>query len=299
MAVILLRLLIVILLLINAYPWLLQPRSTSPPPTPQLTPPDPNDPRFTQWSPPGPDDVRSPCPGLNTCANHGFINHSGRDNTIANLLPGLAACLNMGADFTIGIATAALPSSPNPLAGAFDLDDIDEHNFPIEHDASLSRQDAYFGNDYSFYQPNFDQVLSFYAESEYTNITQAAKARHARFADSLSKNPQFVYGLREFIFSYGETALYLQSMSDIASGVARVDFIRSLFEQEKLPYDLGWRPSALPITLTSLGNMVLELFAANPEAVPEGVRITVDTVKDVFEGIDPLTGLVANATSNL
>lgn len=25
------------------------------------------------WSPPGPSDSRSPCPGLNTLANHGFL----------------------------------------------------------------------------------------------------------------------------------------------------------------------------------------------------------------------------------
>ena len=133
----------------------------------------------------------------------------------------------------------------------------------------------------------------------YTSIPQAAKARHARFADSQAKNPTFTFGLREFIFAYGETAIYLQTMSDPVSGVANVDYIKQLFEQEKLPYNLGWRPSAAPITLPSLGNMVLELFANNPEEIPEGFVITVDTVKDVFAGIDPVTGLIANITSNL
>lgn len=34
--------------------------------------------------------VRSPCPGLNTLANHGFIHHDGRNMTIPHLLTGLA-----------------------------------------------------------------------------------------------------------------------------------------------------------------------------------------------------------------
>ena len=193
----------------------------------------------------------------------------------------------------------AFLSTADPLLGSFDLNDLDEHNFPIEHDASLSRQDAFFGNDYSFYQPYFDQVLAFYDGSEHTNISQAAKARHARFSDSQSKNPTFICGLREFIFSYGETALYLQALSDPFSGVARVDYLKYWFENERLPYSLGWRPSVEPITLETLGQMVIELFASNPEAVPEGITITVDTVKDVFEGIDPITGIIANITGNL
>ena len=87
-------------------------------------------------------------------------------------------------------------------------------------------------------------------------------------------------------------------MGDVASGVSRVDFIEQFFEQERLPWELGWRPSAAPVTLDSLGAMVVELLAADPQVVPEGVVVTVDTVKDVFEGVDPITGLLANATGN-
>ena len=88
-------------------------------------------------------------------------------------------------------------------------------------------------------------------------------------------------------------------MSDPVSGHAKVDYIKEWFREEKLPYDIGWRPSPAPITLPSLGAMVFELFNENPEEIPEGFTITLDTIKDVFNGIDPVTGLIANATSNL
>ncbi|KAF2764722.1 Cloroperoxidase [Teratosphaeria nubilosa] len=251
-----------------------------------LGPAPADDPRFTNYTPPGAGDVRSPCPGLNTLANHGFIPHNGKNMTIPVLLVGLAEGMNMGADFTTAIGGAGLLSSPDPLAGSFDLNDLDQHNFPIEHDASLSRQDAYFGNDYSFYNPNWQQVLSYYKGRTYTDIKSSSDARYGRYNDSLTRNPTCTFGAREFVLAYGESALYLQTMSSpLSDGVARIDWTREMFENEKLPYNLGWRPSAEPITLVSLGEQVLQLYLAGPEPAPEGLEITANSYKDVFEGI--------------
>lgn len=60
---------------------------------------------------------------------------------------------------------------------------------------------------------------------------------------------------------------------DDVTGVTRVDWVRMLFEKEKLPYELGWRPRAEPITIPSLGLMVFNLFAVSPQKVPEGKKI--------------------------
>jgi hypothetical protein len=193
--------------------------------------------------------------------------------TIPHLIKGLAEGLNMGADFTAAIGGAGLLSSPNPLGGSFDLDDLNQHNFPIEHDASISRQDAALGNDQVFYNPNWQQYIGFFKGKTMTDTPTASKAKFARYNDSLTKNPDFTYGPREAVLSYGENALYLQTMSDPISGKAKISYVRSLFEQEKLPYSLGWRPSQAPITLVSLGVMITELIAASPEPIPEGLRI--------------------------
>lgn len=179
----------------------------------------------------------------------------------------------MGADFTTAIGGAGLLSSPNPLGGSFDLDDLSQHNFPIEHDASMSRQDAALGNPQPFYNPNWQQYIGVFDGKTVTDIPTASEAKFARYNDSLVKNPEFTYGLREAVLSYGENALYLQSMADPVSGKAQISYVRSLFEQEKLPYALGWRPSKAPITLLSLGSMVLQLYGSSPEPVPEGARI--------------------------
>lgn len=66
---------------------------------------------------------------------------------------------------------------------------------------------------------------------------------------------------------YGESALYLQAMgANDLDGVTRLDWVRSLFEEERLPYNLGWRPRALPITFASIGLGVMQLYGKNPEA---------------------------------
>ena len=74
----------------------------------------------------------------------------------------------------------------------------------------------------------------------------------------------------QFLLSSGETGLYIQTMDSPVTNSARIDYVRSLFEKQQLPYNLGWRPSAVPITLTSLGQYILELYAANPDKVAEG-----------------------------
>ncbi|RMX71801.1 hypothetical protein D0869_15264, partial [Hortaea werneckii] len=245
-----------------------------------LTPPNPNDPRFTQFQKPGPNDVRSPCPGLNALANHGFIPRNGKDMTLPILIKGLKAGMNMAPDFTIAIGGVGLLSSDSPdTARSFDLNDLDQHNFPIEHDASLSRQDAYFGNDYSFYQPNWDMVLKYYQGKTVTDIPTASHAQRNRVANSRAINPEFVYGPREFVLANGETALYLQTMADPFSGRAKLDYVKMLFEQEKLPYELGWRPSTVPISLLTLGQMVLQLSAAAPDPLGEAANVTADSYK--------------------
>lgn len=206
-------------------------------------------------------------------ANHGFIHHNGRDMTIPHLIKGLAEGLNIGADFTTAIGGAGLLSSPNPLGGSFDLSDLSLHNFPIEHDASISRQDAALGNPQPFDNPSWQQYIRFFDGKTVTDILTASKAKFARYNDSLTRNPEFVYGVREAFLSYGENALYLQAMADPVSGNAQISYVRSFFEQEKLPYALGWRPSKAPITLVSLGTMIVELLGVSPEPVPEGAKI--------------------------
>ncbi|CAK4030502.1 sterigmatocystin biosynthesis peroxidase stcC [Lecanosticta acicola] len=260
-----------------------------------LGPAPATDPRFADYQPPGEDDVRSPCPGLNTLANHGFLHRNGKNMTIPHLIEGGAAGLNMGADFMAVIGAVGLLSSPDPALGAFDLDNLDLHNFPIEHDVSLSRQDHFFGNWYDFNQTVWNGTLSYFNGETSTTTPTAAKARYHRVQVCTDTNPQCLYGPMQFILSSGETGLYVQTMSSPVTNSAEISYVRSLFEKQKLPSDLGWRPSAVPITLMSLGEYIVELYAANPDRAAEGMTVLQDSYADAL--VDLAGG--ANALRNL
>jgi hypothetical protein len=84
------------------------------------------------------------------------------------------------------------------------------------------------------------------------------------------------------------------------SGVARLDFVREFFTKDMLPYDLGWSPPTDEVNLVTLGNMIIELYLANGEALPEGLEIiTPGIVADAFAGKDPVTGKLVNITEGL
>ncbi|KAH7094493.1 Peroxidase, family 2-domain-containing protein [Paraphoma chrysanthemicola] len=261
-----------------------------------LHPAPANDPRFTNFSPPGAGDVRSPCPGLNALANHGFLHHNGRNMTIPHLIKGLSEGLNIGPDFTASLGGLALRAAPNPASGAFDLNEL----IAVEHDASISRQDAAFGSAATFDERTWAQYLSVFKGRSTADVQTAAKAKFARYNDSLSHNPDFVYGAREAVLAYGEQAVYLQTMgSDTISPRAKLSFVRTLFEQERLPYGQGWRPSTVPITLASVGAMVVQLIASGSEPVPEVGRIVGDTYKSLVVSAVGGSQVLSNLTEGI
>lgn len=173
----------------------------------------------------------------------------------------------MGADFSLFVGAAGIGSNPNFLPSlSFDLDQLRRHEIIIEHDASLSRADASTGDNYSFNQTIWDTVLAYYDGMESTSIPVAAKAKYMRVQTEKARDPTFTYGPVQFIFSYGETAIYISTMGDPTTGVAPVKYVRSLFEEERLPYEEGWRPTKEPTTLGSLSASEFPVFVSTREA---------------------------------
>lgn len=252
---------------------------------------------FPPHVPAGPNDVRSPCPALNSLANHGFLPHSGRGMTLPIITKGLADGLNIAPDFSKTLWAGGLLSSPNPAGLSFDLDNLVRHNFPIEHDASLSRVDAFFGDQQPFNEEIWTQFTSFFEGQTIATIPTTSEAKYSRVTDSRDRNPTFQYGAREFILSYGEAALFLSTMGNPTTGDAPLNFVNVFFREERLPYDEGWRKPADQTSLQSLGDMIWRLYAASPEPLPEGLEvITMGALRRALEGRDPITGLLANAT---
>ncbi|KAH6918079.1 Chloroperoxidase [Coprinopsis sp. MPI-PUGE-AT-0042] len=170
-------------------------------------------------------DMRGPCPGLNTLANpegagtcfianHGYIPRNGIASP-AQLITGVQEGFNMEnivARFTtyvnhiidgnlvtdlisIGDKTlkTGLPPPPPALVAG-----MNNHG-TFEGDASLSRGDAFFGDNHSFNPELFEQFKNFSSVygNGYFNLTVAAELRAHRYQQSIETNPEFRFmGLR-------------------------------------------------------------------------------------------------------
>lgn len=149
------------------------------------------------WAPPGPDDVRSPCPFLNTAANHGLINRSGKDIDLFDMAEVVSNTFGLSIDFNLIISsmTASLgiasPPDENNITRV-DLDDLCQHNIQ-EHDSSLFRNDFFLDKENHC---NVDASLLFdvlQANPTSDTITRAEMQSFlvARITHSRKNNPQF------------------------------------------------------------------------------------------------------------
>ncbi|KII91040.1 hypothetical protein PLICRDRAFT_554795 [Plicaturopsis crispa FD-325 SS-3] len=100
-----------------------------------------------EWIKPEETDSRSPCPALNTLANHGYLPRNGTDISIRLLVDALVAAYALTLPLAILLAAGGfllLLVREHPFSWPFmkiSLQDLAKHN-AIEHDASLAHDDA-------------------------------------------------------------------------------------------------------------------------------------------------------------
>ncbi|ESK95710.1 hypothetical protein Moror_12504 [Moniliophthora roreri MCA 2997] len=230
------------------------------------------------WRAPGPNDLRSPCPGLNTLANHGFLPRNGRNITVSMILQaGFGTpCLRISdhiqwltlssfldgyhiePDALMLAAKVGLTTSPEPET--LTLDNLKQHGV-IEHDASLSRQDFAIGDNLHFNEAIFETLASSNPGSDVYNITSAGQVMQARLEDSLARNPNVTNSGTELVIRMFESALYLSVMGNASAGVAPKNFVQKFFREERLPIEEGWQRPSTAISsdsLLTLGTSIAE-----------------------------------------
>ncbi|PTB65627.1 Cloroperoxidase [Trichoderma citrinoviride] len=235
-----------------------------------LSPPvfNPLDPRFNEWQAPGPNDSRGPCPGLNSLANHGFLPHSGRNITAIDILRGTYAGYHVAPDLSLAAGVAELIKAYR--LAAFDLHELSNHGF-ISHDCSLSRGDASTPNNNDFNATIWSVPLS--VLENYTIVTPQAMgaARSARDLYDIAHNPDQQCGARSIVLGALENGLLLQSLA----GNPKLEWVRSLFEEQRIPTHLGYEPGSV------LGNDAATVLAVGLESLvsqPDLVALLGNTV---------------------
>ncbi|KAJ0118605.1 hypothetical protein N8I77_001602 [Diaporthe amygdali] len=223
-----------------------------------------------QFAPAGPGDIRGPCPMLNALANHAFLPHNGQnidENTTAKALD---TALNIPPEFGKLLHKAAVRTNPNGnLTNSFNLDHLARHNI-LEHDASLSRQDAAFGDNVSFNSTVFNETRSNWQDT--IDVQQAAQARLTRVKTSNTTNPTFGFTKIGEQFSVGESAAYLIVLGNKTTRTANRTVVEYLFEKERLPTEVGWTRPAEPLgggdlltTMDEIRNATAAASGATPQ----------------------------------
>lgn len=164
---------------------------------------------------------------LNALANHNYLPHTGQNITQDMTTSALDAGLNIPPEFGALLHAAAVRTNPDGNAtNQFNLDHLGRHNI-LEHDASLSRQDAFFGNNLVFNPTVFSETRAHWQDT--IDVPQAAAARLARIQTSNTTNPSFGFTRIGQQFSVGESAAYLLVLGDKASRTANRTVVEYLF----------------------------------------------------------------------
>uniref|UniRef100_L2FRC8 Chloroperoxidase-like protein n=1 Tax=Colletotrichum fructicola (strain Nara gc5) TaxID=1213859 RepID=L2FRC8_COLFN len=197
---------------------------------------------------------RSPCPMLNSLANHGYLPRDGNAISMDNLISGLGKALNFNESLVRTLGTPAFATSTTGDANTFNLDDIAKHNV-IEHDGSLSRADfAVTGDAKTFNQSVFDETYGYLTEGaaateEKVNVATMATARSKRIATAQATNPSFNLTSSQVTVSLGESAVILGTLGgSFSEPAAPLEWMKIVFEEERLPFKEGFNTSTEVIT---------------------------------------------------
>ncbi|GMF49938.1 unnamed protein product [Phytophthora fragariaefolia] len=196
---------------------------------------------------------RSPCPGLNTLANHGYLPRNGQNFTKAVLGPAIMSVYNLGEDATATLL-ALVPDT-------FTLDYLSTHNV-IEHDASLIHNDEYFGGDPANVNITLaEQLLERGQTSGKLGVTELGAARKARLADSIAINPNVTFGTTQQTLAFLESSILLLGFGSKTNESVPVDVARSFLVDEKIPD--GWVRASSSISAAEARATAAKIAAAS------------------------------------
>jgi hypothetical protein len=177
---------------------------------------------------------------MNALANHHVLPHNGKGITKEMAVKALSDAINLDPAVAKIFASVAITTNPDHHANFFDLDHVSKHGV-IEHDVSLSRNDKNLGDNTTFDPWVWENVIKSYGDNTETDFASASKARYERVIackkahEAAAKD--FQYGIKEFILSYGETALFLGLLGDPKHGKIPIKYLKALFGKQ--PFDIS------------------------------------------------------------
>ncbi|KAI4937562.1 uncharacterized protein J4E92_002293 [Alternaria infectoria] len=205
-------------------------------------------------------------------SNHGFLPRDGRNFTQENVVKGLKDGLNFNASLGALMWQQAIIANPEPNATFFTLEQLNVHNV-LEHDASLTRTDAAFGNNHVFNETVYNVSKQWWTE-EVVTAKMLANSKIFRQLESRATNPNYTFTASTEEFSLGEVAAPIIAFGSLEEGTVNRTLMEYFFgefnhyfhiigrnvrpqanakaENERLPNDLGWTKKSDEITLMNI-----------------------------------------------
>lgn len=225
----------------------------------------------------GPDDLRSPCPIVNSLANHGLIARDGRNITASSLKAALSQ-IGLGFDTAGGLVKIAFQDHIDPPAGEppstpnFGLRDANQVNedgeavlnldqlgrpHAIEHDVSVTRQDRALG-DYVHLNPDlYQRFLQSSSNGSSFSIPDVGKYRKKRYDEQKRENPELGLNKRMHYIACAEMGGIMCVFGKGALYHVPKEYMEAVFGEERLPYEEGWRPRWTKVFLPEAGVVTL------------------------------------------
>ncbi|KAL8283510.1 hypothetical protein RQP46_005613 [Phenoliferia psychrophenolica] len=244
---------------------------------------------YGNWAPAGPTDSRSPCPGLNSLANHGFFPHNGRGISYIDFIITCAVYLGVGPTVTATVAPFGIIAGPlGDLT--LDLNSLNEHNY-IEHDCSTWHNDQQLGNNHIPNITLFEQMVNLMPAGATTvDFGTIVRAHAARVSDSQRDNPGLRYGPIPLFFTYLECAMVMHVTGGPLLPRPPIEYVYSFVMDERLPAHLGWSPHVMTDIEVFAVFAILEL-AASPNLVTELAVFGTSTIRAILDGTI-ITGII-------
>ncbi|KAI8899078.1 Chloroperoxidase [Globomyces pollinis-pini] len=184
------------------------------------------------YIPPSKSDIRSPCPGFNTMANHGFFPRSGSEIMPDKIMEVFESVYGLDPAVTKQLVEKAFQAGIGSPETGIRLDQLRTHN-AIEHDASLVHDDAFFGPNYIINQTLVNQLLNLSADGNVYTIGDFGKIRKLRYEQSLANNPEFDFGFNRQATAFAEAAVLVAVFGN--GNEVPLEYLSSFLGKEKLP----------------------------------------------------------------
>ena len=173
--------------------------------------------KWPEYVPPKEGDSRSACPMLNAMANHGILPHDGKNIAFTELNTTVRQTFNFASSFCFFVPNfAAGFLNRNYSTDKFDLAELNLHTEDaIEHDASLTRQDAALVHDQGKPDPELVHALLKEATgkmpdgSPHLTIPDLSRALSKRRADAKKTNKDYTESFFHNIFGSSKYAFPL------------------------------------------------------------------------------------------